>query len=91
MLIYLHVCTNYENIVFCLLISVRCSYLRFSNGCLTGETPHPVTYPEYIFTIIDILVGMLTFAIIAGTIGSMIENMNHHKRRFNQSLDSAKR
>lgn len=56
-----------------------------------GETPHPVTDLEYIFTVTDFLVGVLIFATIVGNVGSMISNINHDRGVFNQKIDAVKR
>ena len=58
---------------------------------LTGETPHPEKDVEYIFVVLDFLVGVLIFATIVGNVGSMITNMNHDRSVFTQKLDGVKR
>ena len=58
---------------------------------LTGETPHPETDIEYVFTVVDFLLGVLIFATIVGNVGSMISNMNQEKGVFNQKIDAVKR
>ncbi|XP_067949514.1 cyclic nucleotide-gated channel alpha-3-like [Watersipora subatra] len=56
-----------------------------------GETPHPEIDIEYVFVVIDFLVGVLIFATIVGNVGSMITNMNRHSSLFTQRLDGIKR
>ena len=41
-----------------------------------GETPRPEEDIEYVFVVIDFLIGVLIFATIVGNVGSMITNMN---------------
>jgi hypothetical protein len=47
-----------------------------------GETPQPVTDDEFLFTVIDFLVGVLIFATIVGNVGSMITHMNADRAQF---------
>lgn len=56
-----------------------------------GETPPPTTDFEYIFVVIDFLVGVLIFATIVGNVGSMISNMNKERSEFQQKMDGIKR
>lgn len=55
-----------------------------------GETPVPVTDVEYLFVIIDFLIGVLIFATIVGNVGSMITNMNAARSDFQQCMDGVK-
>lgn len=52
-----------------------------------GEVPGPVKEVEYIFVIIDFLVGVLIFATIVGNVGSMISNMNASRVEFQNRMD----
>ncbi|KAI0210454.1 Cyclic nucleotide-gated cation channel alpha-3 [Lamellibrachia satsuma] len=56
-----------------------------------GETPKPERDIEYLFVVVDFLVGVLIFATIVGNVGSMITNMNASRAGFQQSLDGLKR
>lgn len=56
-----------------------------------GETPQPERDSEYIFTVIDFLVGVLIFATIVGNVGSMITNMNAARAEFQNKMDNVKR
>ncbi|XP_066477248.1 cyclic nucleotide-gated channel alpha-3 isoform X2 [Tiliqua scincoides] len=55
-----------------------------------GETPPPVKDEEFLFVVIDFLVGVLIFATIVGNVGSMISNMNASRAEFQAKVDSIK-
>ncbi|XP_045741093.1 cyclic nucleotide-gated cation channel alpha-3 [Mirounga angustirostris] len=55
-----------------------------------GETPPPVKDEEYLFVVIDFLVGILIFATIVGNVGSMISNVNASRAEFQAKIDSIK-
>ncbi|GAU98446.1 hypothetical protein RvY_09593-1 [Ramazzottius varieornatus] len=55
-----------------------------------GEVPGPVKEVEYIFVIMDFLVGVLIFATIVGNVGSMISNMNASRVEFQNRMDGVK-
>lgn len=55
-----------------------------------GETPAPVRDVEYLFVIVDFLIGVLIFATIVGNVGSMITNMNAARSEFQQRMDGVK-
>uniref|UniRef100_A0A2K6NZI7 Cyclic nucleotide gated channel subunit alpha 3 n=1 Tax=Rhinopithecus roxellana TaxID=61622 RepID=A0A2K6NZI7_RHIRO len=55
-----------------------------------GETPPPVKDEEYLFVVLDFLVGVLIFATIVGNVGSMISNMNASRAEFQAKIDSIK-
>nr|XP_035966614.1 cyclic nucleotide-gated cation channel alpha-3 [Halichoerus grypus] len=55
-----------------------------------GETPPPVKDEEYLFVVIDFLVGVLIFATIVGNVGSMISNTNASRAEFQAKIDSIK-
>ncbi|XP_034365193.1 cyclic nucleotide-gated channel alpha-1 [Arvicanthis niloticus] len=55
-----------------------------------GETPPPVLDSEYIFVVVDFLIGVLIFATIVGNIGSMISNMNAAQAEFQSRVDAIK-
>ena len=56
-----------------------------------GETPKPEKDSEYLFVVVDFLIGVLIFATIVGNVGSMISNMNAAKSEFQQRMDGVKR
>ncbi len=56
-----------------------------------GETPWPVIDVEYIFVVIDFLIGVLIFATIVGNVGSMITNMNQTRSEFQHRMDGVKK
>ena len=55
-----------------------------------GETPRPAIDVEYLFVVIDFLIGVLIFATIVGNVGSMITNMNQARTEFQQKMDGVK-
>ncbi|XP_076993248.1 cyclic nucleotide-gated channel alpha-1 [Tamandua tetradactyla] len=55
-----------------------------------GETPPPVRDSEFIFVVVDFLIGVLIFATIVGNIGSMISNMNAARAEFQARIDAIK-
>ncbi|MEJ1274656.1 hypothetical protein NN561_005544 [Cricetulus griseus] len=55
-----------------------------------GETPPPVLDSEYVFVVVDFLIGVLIFATIVGNIGSMISNMNAARAEFQARVDAIK-
>ncbi|XP_076446355.1 cyclic nucleotide-gated channel alpha-3-like [Babylonia areolata] len=55
-----------------------------------GETPQPETDVEYLFVVVDFLIGVLIFATIVGNVGSMITNMNAARAEFQQKMDGVK-
>ncbi|CAK6435362.1 unnamed protein product [Pipistrellus nathusii] len=55
-----------------------------------GETPPPVKDGEYLFVVVDFLVGVLIFATIVGNVGSMISNMNASRTEFQAKIDAIK-
>ncbi|GFQ72183.1 cyclic nucleotide-gated cation channel subunit A [Trichonephila clavata] len=55
-----------------------------------GEVPVPEQDIEYLFVVVDFLVGVLIFATIVGNIGSMITNMNAARADFQSKMDNVK-
>ncbi|CAL1283125.1 unnamed protein product [Larinioides sclopetarius] len=55
-----------------------------------GEVPVPEQDIEYLFVVVDFLVGVLIFATIVGNIGSMITNMNAARAEFQSKMDNVK-
>nr|CFW94214.1 Eka-cGMP gated channel alpha 2 protein [Euperipatoides kanangrensis] len=55
-----------------------------------GETPAPVHDFEYLFQVLDFLIGVLIFATIVGNVGSMITNMNAARAEFQSRMDGIK-
>ncbi|KAK6173571.1 hypothetical protein SNE40_016996 [Patella caerulea] len=55
-----------------------------------GETPQPEKDVEYLFVVVDFLIGVLIFATIVGNVGSMITNMNAARSDFQQKMDGVK-
>ena len=56
-----------------------------------GETPKPEQDIEYLFVVVDFLIGVLIFATIVGNVGSMISNMNAERALFQKRMDGVKR
>ena len=55
-----------------------------------GETPQPERDLEFLFVVVDFLIGVLIFATIVGNVGSMITNMNATRAEFQQKMDGVK-
>lgn len=55
-----------------------------------GELPGPTTDPEYLFVIVDFLIGVLIFATIVGMVGGIITNTNIRRMDFQRRLDNIK-
>ncbi|XP_031820016.1 cyclic nucleotide-gated cation channel alpha-3 [Sarcophilus harrisii] len=69
---------------------IYCLYWSTLTLTTIGETPPPVKDEEYLFVVIDFLVGVLIFATIVGNVGSMISNMNASRTEFQAKIDSIK-
>ncbi|XP_065274298.1 cyclic nucleotide-gated cation channel alpha-3 isoform X2 [Emys orbicularis] len=69
---------------------IYCLYWSTLTLTTIGETPPPVKDEEYLFVVIDFLVGVLIFATIVGNVGSMISNMNASRADFQAKIDSIK-
>ncbi|KAM6971966.1 cyclic nucleotide gated channel subunit alpha 1a [Aplochiton taeniatus] len=55
-----------------------------------GETPPPALDSEFLFHVVDFLVGVLIFATIVGNIGSMISNMSAAQTQYQARIDNIK-
>lgn len=55
-----------------------------------GELPGPRTDWEFVFVIIDFMVGVLIFATVVGMVGGIITNMNIRRMEFQRRLDDIK-
>uniref|UniRef100_A0A672Y424 Cyclic nucleotide gated channel subunit alpha 1a n=1 Tax=Sphaeramia orbicularis TaxID=375764 RepID=A0A672Y424_9TELE len=55
-----------------------------------GETPPPDLDSEFLFHVLDFLVGVLIFATIVGNIATMISNMNAAQAQFQARIDNIK-
>uniref|UniRef100_A0A8C6T2I5 Cyclic nucleotide gated channel subunit alpha 1a n=1 Tax=Neogobius melanostomus TaxID=47308 RepID=A0A8C6T2I5_9GOBI len=53
-----------------------------------GETPPPALDSEFLFHVVDFLVGVLIFATIVGNIATMISNMNAAQAQFQSRIDN---
>lgn len=69
---------------------VYCFYWSTLTLTTIGEVPMPERDEEYLFVVIDFLIGLLIFATIVGNIGSMITNMNAARADFQHKMDSVK-
>uniref|UniRef100_A0A672Q1H5 Cyclic nucleotide gated channel subunit alpha 3 n=1 Tax=Sinocyclocheilus grahami TaxID=75366 RepID=A0A672Q1H5_SINGR len=80
--------TNYPNIfrisnlVLYILIIIHWNACIFFAISKTIETPPPVRDIEYLFVVMDFLIGVLIFATIVGNVGAMISNMNASRAEF---------
>jgi hypothetical protein len=69
---------------------IYCMYWSTMTLTAIGDAADPVEEVEYLFTVIDFLLGILIFASIVGNVGSMIANMNAARAEFQQRMDSVK-
>lgn len=69
---------------------VYCFYWSTLTLTAIGEVPVPVRDEEYLFVIVDFLIGVLIFATIVGNVGSMITNMNAARAEFQSRMDAVK-
>ncbi|KAG7274504.1 hypothetical protein CRUP_025697 [Coryphaenoides rupestris] len=81
-----------ENPDFGLPMRMYSFSLYWSTMTLTtvGETPPPALDSEFIFHVVDFLVGVLIFATIVGNIATMISNMNAAQAQFQSRIDNIK-
>ncbi|KAI1294767.1 Cyclic nucleotide-gated cation channel subunit A [Halotydeus destructor] len=69
---------------------IYCFYWSTLTLTAIGEVPVPVRDSEYLFVIVDFLIGVLIFATIVGNVGSMITNMNAARAEFLARMDAVK-
>ncbi|XP_013791767.1 cyclic nucleotide-gated channel cone photoreceptor subunit alpha-like, partial [Limulus polyphemus] len=69
---------------------IYCFYWSTLTLTTIGEVPVPEKDIEYLFVVIDLLVGVLIFATIVGNVGNMITNMNAARAAFQNRMDSIK-
>ncbi len=55
-----------------------------------GELPQPNANVEYLFMTFEYLVGILMFASLVGNIGSIIDNMQKNRTKFQNKMDNIK-
>lgn len=93
-LVFFRPVSNYDSILSAPLGFVRDSPTNGLRSTLTlttiGETQPPEIRVEFVFVIVDYLIGVLIFASIVGNIGSMITNMNASRTEFQNRMDSVK-
>ncbi|XP_067132520.1 cyclic nucleotide-gated channel alpha-3-like [Centruroides vittatus] len=69
---------------------IYCFYWSTLTLTTIGEVPIPEKDVEYVFVVIDFLIGVLIFATIVGNVGSMITNMNAVRSDFQRRMDNVK-
>lgn len=69
---------------------IYCVYWSTMTLTAIGEAADPVRDEEYLFVVIDFLIGILIFATIVGNVGSMISNMNAARVEFQMKMDAVK-
>lgn len=69
---------------------IYCIYWSTMTLTAIGDAADPVEEIEYLFTVVDFLLGILIFASIVGNVGSMISNMNAVRVEFQQRMDGVK-
>ena len=78
---------EYSNLFTQYIVSFYWSTLTLTT---IGELPGPVTDGEYVFVIMDFLIGVLIFATIIGLVSEIITNMNAQRDSFQSRLDNVK-
>ncbi|CAF4132151.1 unnamed protein product [Rotaria magnacalcarata] len=56
-----------------------------------GDVPLPVKRIEYIFVLFDFMIGILIFATIIGSLGTMISSQNQSRQQVCEKMDEIKR
>ncbi|CAM2702395.1 unnamed protein product [Rotaria socialis] len=56
-----------------------------------GDVPLPVKRIEYIFVLLDFMIGILIFATIIGSLGTMISSQNQSRQQVCEKMDEIKR
>ena len=69
---------------------IYCIYWSTMTLTAIGEAADPVRSEEYLFVVLDFLMGILIFATIVGNVGAMISNMNATRVEFQQRMDAVK-
>ncbi|KAF8785190.1 Cyclic nucleotide-gated cation channel subunit like protein [Argiope bruennichi] len=69
---------------------IYCFYWSTLTLTTIGEMPPPVRDEEYVFVVVDFLIGVLIFATVVGNVGSMISNMNLNRSEFQRRMDGVK-
>lgn len=69
---------------------IYCIYWSTMTLTAIGEAADPVREEEYLFVVVDFLIGILIFATIVGNVGSMISNMNAARVEFQSRMDAVK-
>ncbi|RCN51166.1 cyclic nucleotide-binding domain protein, partial [Ancylostoma caninum] len=55
-----------------------------------GQQPYPSSSPQNMLEVIDTLIGVLVFATIIGSVGSVVTQMNEDVYEFRQKMDGIK-
>uniref|UniRef100_A0A1I7VZ16 Cyclic nucleotide-binding domain-containing protein n=1 Tax=Loa loa TaxID=7209 RepID=A0A1I7VZ16_LOALO len=55
-----------------------------------GQQPYPMSSLEDALEVVDTLIGLLIFAVIVGSVGSIISTVNKEKSEFQEILDGIK-
>lgn len=69
---------------------IYCFYWSTLTLTTIGEVPTPERDIEYLFVVVDFLIGVLIFATIVGNVGSMITNMNAARADFQSRMDQVR-
>ncbi len=80
LVVYYHSYNNWRNTAAC---SRSFKFLKFHCNLLFSD-------PEYLFHIVNFLLGVMVIATIVGNIGSMISDMNADRAEFSNKLDAIK-
>lgn len=69
-----------------------CCSLEIHTDCEFEDDfqPYPMSSLEDALEVIDTLIGLLIFAVIVGSVGSIISTVNKEKSEFQEILDGIK-
>ncbi|CAF1112091.1 unnamed protein product [Adineta ricciae] len=56
-----------------------------------GDVPLPENRSEYVFVLLDYMIGILIFATIIGNLGTMISSQNQSRQQVREKMDEIKR
>ena len=70
---------------------IYCFYWSTLTLTTIGETNPPEQNVEFIFMTANFMIGVLLFAAIVGSVGSIVLNMNAKRSKFHEKLDDVKR
>ncbi|CAF4361075.1 unnamed protein product, partial [Adineta steineri] len=74
-----------------LMLYTYCFYWSTLLLSTIGDVPLPTKRPEYVFVLFDYMIGILIFATIIGSLGTMISSQNQSRQQVREKMDEIKR